>query len=146
VLFRSNLSLEATPEKGDACVKAALAELPRMKAPDYLSDAEMRNGAYRLEVQQALERERPSQLAHTITFWWASAGLDYYRTYVEKLRKVTRADIARYLDTYVLGKPYVSGAMVSPEMEQRAGLGRAHFEALLGISVTAAPAPKGVKR
>jgi zinc protease len=136
------LSLEATPEKTDACVKAALAELARLKAPDYLSDAEMRNSAHRLEVQQVLEREKPSELAHVITFWWASAGLDYYRTYVERLRQVTRADIARYLDRYVLGKPFVLGAMVSPEMEQKVGLGRAHFERLLGIPVTLVPAAK----
>ncbi|MBI5480515.1 MAG: insulinase family protein [Deltaproteobacteria bacterium] len=140
------LGLEATPDKVDACVRAARAEVPRMKSPDYLSDEEMRNAVFRLEVQQALERERPSQLAHTITFWWASAGLDYYRTYVEKLRKVTRADMARYLDAYVLGKPYVFGVMVSPEMEQGANLSRAHFEALLGIPVTNPPAPKGGKR
>jgi zinc protease len=139
-------SLEATPDRVDACVKAALAEVPRLKSPDYLSNAELRNAAFRLEVQQVLERERPSRLAHTIAFWWASAGIEYYLTYVEKLRKVTRTDIARYLDTYVLGKPFVFGAMVSPEMERRAGLGRAHFEALLGIPVTAPPVPKEVSR
>jgi zinc protease len=140
------LSLEATPDKVDACVKAALAEVPRLKAPDYVSDEEMRNAAFRLEIQQVLAREKPSRLADTIAFWWASAGVDYYLTYVERVRKVTRADLARYLDTFVLGKPFVFGAMVSPEMEQDAGLGRARFEALLGISATAPSAGKGVKR
>ena len=138
------LSLEATPEKVDACVKAAQAELPKLKAPDYFSDEEIRNAAFRLEVQQALERERPSKFADTIAFWWASAGLDYYLTYVEKLRKVTRADVACYLDTYVLGKPHVFGVMVSPEMEKK-GLSKAHFEALLGITPVP-PAKKEVPR
>jgi zinc protease len=138
------LSLEATPEKADACVKAAMAELPKLKAPDFLSAEEMRNAALRLEVQQVLERERPSAFANSIAFWWASAGLDYYLTYVEKLRQVTHADIARYLDTYVLGKPYVFGVMVSPEMDKK-GLSKSHFDALLGLP-PAAPAKPEVSR
>jgi zinc protease len=128
------LSLEATPDKADQCVTAALAELPRMKAPDYLSDAELRNAVRRMEVQRALEREQPSSLAHLITFWWATASIDYYRTYLEKVGQVKRADIARYLDTYVLGKPFVFGVMVSPKMVKEHRLDKAHFETLLGLA------------
>ncbi len=121
------LSFEATPEKVDDCVKAILAELPKMAGPDYVSDEEMRNAAHALEVQDVLGRERPSQLASILTFWWTSAGLDYYLGYVDHLYKATHADIAKFMNGFVLGKPYVLGVMASPEMK----LDAAHFEKLV---------------
>jgi zinc protease len=126
-------TVEAAPDRAEACVRAILAELPKMKDPGYLSDEELANAAYAIEVGLVKERERPSSYAHTITFWWASAGLDYYRGYVDHVKKVTRADIARYLDRFVLGKPFVFGAMVSPEMASK-GLDRKHLEAIAGIA------------
>jgi len=127
------LSAEATPEKVDGCVKAMLAELPRMKAPDYLSPEEMKNAAFREEVGQINERETPSEYAHVLTFWWASAGLDYYEHYLENLRKVQPPEIARFLQDYVYGKPYVFGALL-PQGSKERGLDAAHFEALLGLA------------
>jgi zinc protease len=128
------LSFEAAPDKIDACVKAVLAELPKMKEPAYLSDEEMKNAGHTLEIQQIKEREKPSAFASTLTFWWTSAGLDYYLGYVENVKKATRADVARFMDTYVLGKPFVFGAMVSPDMVKK-GLTKEHFAELAGIPV-----------
>jgi zinc protease len=141
------VDFEAAPDKIDDCVRAAFAELPKIKEATYLSDEELANAAHTLEIDMARERERPSTLAHSITFWWTSAGLDYYRGYIDHVKKATRADIARYLDGYVLGKPFVFGAMVSPEMVQR-GAGRERFEKLAGIPVTksrTAPTKKGAR-
>ena len=138
-----NLSVSATPEKGEACLAAALAELPRMKEPDYLSDEEMTNAALALRVDFANQREQPSAFAHALTFWWASAGLDYYRGYEANVAKATRADVARFLDTYVLGKPYVLGVMVSPETA-KAVLGRPQVDALVAKAAAAPPAAASV--
>lgn len=125
-----NLQFEAAPDKVDTCVKAILAELPKMKDPKYISDEEMANAVLRAEMDQMLAREKPSDLAHNLTFWWTTAGLDYYVTYVDNLKKVTRPQIAAYLDRYVLGKPFVFSVMVSPEMK-KAGLDQKHFEKLV---------------
>ena len=133
------IEAQAPPEKIDGCIQAILAELPKIKQPDYLSDEELRNAAFHAEVDETLERERPSALAHTLTFWWTSAGLPYYQNYVENLRKVTRADIGRYLDAYVLGKPFVFGAMVSPQISKEQRLDQAHFEKLVGGKPWKAP-------
>ncbi len=129
------LGFEAAPDKADACVAAVFAELPKIKEAGYLSDEDMANAAHTMEIDMARERERPSAYAHSITFWWASAGLDYYRGYIDHVKRVTRADIARYLDAYVLAKPFVFGAMLAPEMVKK-GLDRAHFEKLAGVPVT----------
>ena len=140
-----SIQAQAAPGQVDGCVKAIMAELPKLKQADYLSDAEMRDAAFKAEVMDALDRERPSQLTHTITFWWTSAGLPYYRDYVPNLRKVTRADIARYLDTYVLGKPFVFGALVSPQMAKEQHLDQAHFEAMVGGKPWVAPGTEAGK-
>ena len=56
------------------------------------------------------------------TFWWSSTGIDYFRTYHAKLRAVTRADINKYLTTYVIGKNHVAVALATPEGKKEAGL------------------------
>jgi zinc protease len=129
------LSFEAAPDKVDACVAAVFAELPRMKDPAYLSDEDLKNAAQALEIGLVREREKSSAYAHSITFWWASAGLDYYRGYLDHVKKVTRADIARFLDAYVIAKPFVFGVMLSPEMAQK-GLDLAHFEKLASVPIS----------
>ncbi len=136
-----NVGFEATRDKADECVKAVREELPKIKAGDYLSDEEMANAAHELEIEQLSAREKPSAFASVLTFWWASASLDYYLHYPERVKKASRADIARFLDTYVYGKPFIFGAMVSPEMAQK-GLDKNHFEELLGLPKSKA-APKG---
>lgn len=133
-------TFQATPEKVDDCVKAIQGELGKMTA-DYITEEELRRGAHTLEVGVVKERERPSQLAHTLTFWWTSAGIDYYLGYVDNLYKVKPADAARFVARYITGKPYVFGVMVSPEMK-KSGLDAAHFEGLLGL---AGPAAKGAR-
>jgi len=57
-----------------------------------------------------------------VGFWWTVAGLDYYRDYVPNMQRVTRGDLARYAQTYLQGKPYVVGALLSPEELKKTGL------------------------
>jgi zinc protease len=127
-------NFEATPEKVDTCIKTLRGELAKMTS-EYVTQEDLSRGAHELEVQTVQERERPSELAHTLTFWWTSAGLDYYLHYVDNLYKVTPADAARYIATYITNKPFVLGVMVSPEMAKKNGLDSAHFQKL----VTEAP-------
>ena len=50
------------------------------------------------------------------------AGLNYYRDYVPNMQKVTRDDIAKFAKTYLQGKPFVAGAMLSPADRKKIGL------------------------
>jgi zinc protease len=126
------LRFSTTADSADACLKAIIAELPRIKSPDYFSDEEMQLAARHFEMVAALERERPVDMAHDLTFWWAVAGMDYYDQRVRKVAAVSRDDIARYVDRYLLGQPYVLGVMLSPETIA-SGLDQAYFEAAIGI-------------
>ncbi len=134
------LSFVATPDNAIRCIQAIQRELPHLAQPGYLTAEELQDAAHQLEVDRALENEEPSALAHSITFWWTSAGIDYYRTYLEKTRAVTPADISRYVRTYLLGQPYVLGVMVSKEMEG-AGLSKAALQKL-AVPVKPLPAVK----
>jgi zinc protease len=124
------LAFESTPERADDCVRAVLAEVARLADGNYTSEADLQRGAHTLEVGVVHDSERPSQLAHTLTFWWTSAGLDYYLGYVDKLYAVTPTDVDHYLRTYIVGQPYVFGALVAPEMK----LDNKHFEKLIGVA------------
>ena len=126
--------LSAPESKADECVTAALAELGKIEAPDYFTDAELQNAAQRIDLSLAEEREGTEGYAHQLSTWWANADLAYYATYSDHLHAVTRADIAHYLDTYVLGKPFVLGALESPALAKT--IDTAHLEKLAGIGTT----------
>jgi zinc protease len=76
------------------------------------------------------ERQRASDFAHTLTFWWTSAGLDYYNGYIDNAFKVDGKAIAHYVDTFITKKPYVFAVLENPAMK-KGGLDQKHFEALL---------------
>ena len=130
---------QATPEKVDACVKALIDELPKLNDPTVVTDEELKTAGFHAEIDEVREREKPSSLASSLSFWWTSAGLDYYLGYVDNMKRVTRAQISRYLEQYILGKPFVFGALVSPQMVSDAHLDQAHFEQLVGARPWNAP-------
>ncbi|HEV8588415.1 MAG TPA: hypothetical protein VGQ72_06040, partial [Pyrinomonadaceae bacterium] len=72
-----------------------------------------------LEADDLYSREKLSEYAHTLSFWWSSTGLDYFRGYLPNLRRTSRADINRYVTTYIQGKPHVGLALISPEAQQQ---------------------------
>ncbi len=116
------LYTQTTPDKFDACQKAIFTELNKMTEPDYFTDEQLENAKNILATNEQYSRERASQFVHTVGFWWAVAGLDYYLNYIDNLKKVTRDDIKKYLDDYVIGKNHVMGVLTSPENAGKIGL------------------------
>ncbi len=117
-----NLVLTGTPAKGKAALKAAYGEVAHFTDPTYFTDAELESAKTILETRDLFEREKLSEYAHTLGFWWSSTGIDYFRGYHSKLRAVTRADIDRYIKTYVQDKNHIAVAMVSAEGKKASGL------------------------
>ncbi|MGD9589071.1 MAG: M16 family metallopeptidase [Pyrinomonadaceae bacterium] len=120
-----NLVLVTRPEKAKEALKAAYSEVAQFTDAAYFSDAELENAKTILETNDLFEREKLSEYAHILGFWWSSTGIDYFRTYHAKLRAVTRADINRYIKTYIHGKNHVAVALVSPESRRSAGISEA---------------------
>ena len=117
-----NLIAQTTPEKVLTAQRAMLEEVAKFADSNYVSQAQLVAAQKQLGIQALYEREQASSWAHTIGFWWAVAGLDYYRTYVPNMQRVTRGDLARYAQKYLQNKPYVTGVLLSPEARKQINL------------------------
>ena len=113
---------QTTPDKAKAVLRAIYQEIERFDDADYYTDEELESAKALLEADDLYSREKLSEYAHTIGFWWSSTGLDYYRSYLPRLRATSRADISRYVRTYIQGKPHVALALMSAESAKGANL------------------------
>jgi zinc protease len=117
-----NLIIQTTPDKARAAVRAAYQEVAHFSDPDYFTDEELESAKALLEADDLYSREKLSEYTHTISFWWASTGLDYFRGYLKRLRATSRMDVSRYIKTYIQGKPHVGLALLSEESAKTSGL------------------------
>jgi zinc protease len=116
------VTLVTTPDKAKAALKAVYAEIAQFDKPDYFTDAELENAKTILESRDLFDREKLSEYAHTLSFWWSSTGIEYFRGYHRALRAVNRAETTRYIRTYIQGKPHIGVALISPESQAQAKL------------------------
>ena len=113
---------QTTPDKVLAARKAIMEELTKLGDPDYITEKELKAAQTQLGIQAMYQREQASEYAHTVGFWWAVTGLDYYRDYVANMQKLTRADLASYAKKYIIGKPHVTGLLISPADRTKTGI------------------------
>ncbi len=116
------LLAQTTPDKARAATRAIYAEISHFDDPDYFTDEELESAKALLEADDLYSREKLSEYAHTLSFWWASTGLQYFRGYLGRLRATSRADISRYINTYIQNKPHVGLALMSEESQKQSGL------------------------
>lgn len=110
-----NLIAQTTPENARAAMRAIYSEISHFNDRDYYTDEQLETAKALLEANDLFDREKLSDYTHTISFWWASTGIDYFRGYLGNLRRTTRADISRYVTTYIQGKPHVGLALLSED-------------------------------
>lgn len=103
-------------------MKALYAEIAQFDKPGYFTDEELENAKTLLEADDLYSREKLSEYGHTLSFWWSTTGIDYFRGYHKNLRATTRADIIKYVKTYIQNKPHISIALISPEQQAIAKL------------------------
>ena len=63
-------------------------------------------------------RHRASGFAHQLGFWWAVTGLDYFFGYVDMMARQSPKDLQSYAAKYIIGKPHVTGVLLSPELQR----------------------------
>src|SRR2546430_3195227 len=117
-----NLIAQTTPDKVHAAIRAIYNEVSHFNDKDYFTDEQLESAKALLEADDLYSREKLSEYAHTLSFWWASTGIDYFRGYLPTLRRTSRADISRYITTYIQGKPHIGLALMSDEAQQQAQL------------------------
>jgi zinc protease len=59
--------------------------------------------------------ERASGFSHQLAFWWAVTGLNYFFGYVDTMARQTPEDLRAYASKYIVGKPRVTGVVLSPD-------------------------------
>lgn len=116
------MTLVTSPDKAKSALKAVYAEIDKFDQPGYYSDQELENSKTILESRDLFEREKLSDYAHTLGFWWSSTGIDYFRGYHQSLRDVSRDGINKYVRTYIKGKPRIGAALISPGALRASGL------------------------
>lgn len=117
-----NLIAQTTPDKAKAATRAIYNEIAHFNDPGYFTDEQLESAKALLESDDLYSREKLDDYTHVISFWWASTGLDYYRGYLGRLRATSRADISRYLTSYVIGKPHVGLALMNEDSQKTSGL------------------------
>ncbi|HEV7475541.1 MAG TPA: pitrilysin family protein [Pyrinomonadaceae bacterium] len=110
-----NIVAQTTPENARAAVRAIYNEVAHFNDPDYYTDEQLETAKALLEANDLFDREKLSDYTHTVGFWWASTGIDYFRGYLGNLRRTNRADISGYIRNYIQGKPHVGLALLSED-------------------------------
>jgi zinc protease len=113
------ISGQTTPGQLRRALAALDAEVKRFSEPGYFSTAELEAVKTQRAVESAFGVERTSGLTHTVGFWWAVADVEYFMGYVDNMAKQTPTDLRSYATRYIVGKPHVTGVMLSPDARQQ---------------------------
>jgi predicted Zn-dependent peptidase len=106
------LSLSPNPSKIKECYQAIQKEIAQWDDENYITGKQIERAKKILYITQVEEREEVQQYTDLLSFWWASASIEYYTFYRENLNKVSRQDIKDYVNKYIKGKPFCAGLIV----------------------------------
>ena len=112
------INVTCRPQKFWEAYQALQDEIEKFDDADYFTDEQLTNAKTLLEVDAVFRGDKASVLVHEVAFWWAVAGLDYYRDYLDNLRAVSREDILYYVRRYIINQPHVAAAMVNRQTRQ----------------------------
>ena len=113
------ISGQTTPGQLRRALAALESEVKRLSDPGYFSADELEAVKTQRAVESAFGVERTSGLTHTVGFWWAVADVEYFMGYMDTMAKQTPADLRSYATRYIVGKPHVTGVMLSPAARQQ---------------------------
>jgi zinc protease len=116
------ISGEVAPGKLRDAIAALDRELGAVVQPGYLTPDAVNSVKQKRIVETMESLERASGFAHQLGFWWAVTGMDYFYGYNDMMAEQTPDDLRRYATRYILGKPRVTGVLLSPETRKSIGL------------------------
>jgi zinc protease len=118
---------ETAPEKLREALAALDAELRRTVDPGYITAADLAPVKRQRVAGTLYSLERASGFAHQLGFWWSVTGLEYFLGYVDAMAEQSPDDLRAYARRYIVGKPSITGVLVSPETRAQMGLGAHHL-------------------
>lgn len=114
-----SLIITPNPEKIKECMEEVKRQLQIMDRDDYFNVAQIETAKRMLNIKKIREEEITSDFVHVLSFWWASASLNYFNGYNDKLNKVSKADLKNYVTKYIKNKPYCAGLLMSPDLKEK---------------------------
>ena len=106
------------PARMKECVNEIKRQLTIMDNDSYITDDQIETAKRMLEIKRIRQEEITSDYVHTLSFWWASASINYLMDYNENIKKITRADIKSFIDRYI-NKPYCAGLLIAPDLNSK---------------------------
>jgi zinc protease len=103
-----------TPENAREALLAFLSEIDGIDLLTDVTDDDLLAATKRRELEHAIELEDGAAAAPSLAFWWSVAGLDYYRTYAQRLDAQSLNDLRHFGTTYIVGHPRVLGILAPP--------------------------------
>jgi len=116
------ISGQTSPSKLRRALAALDSEVAKLGDPTYFDPEELKAAQAQRAVSSAFDRERASGFAHTLGFWWSVASLEYYMGYVDNMAAQRIGDLRAYADKYIVGRPHITGVLISPEGRRQIGL------------------------
>jgi zinc protease len=113
---------ETTPQHLLQALAALREEIQKVNDPGYFSAEELAATKQHRIVGTEFGLERASGFAQQLGFWWAVTGLDYFMGYVDTMAKQTPAELQTYAAKYIIGKPHVTGVLLSTAVRQSLNL------------------------
>jgi zinc protease len=107
------------PNKIKECYAELLNQFSQFAKPDYYTDEQLKDAKAILLRNNLRSKEKPSSLPSQASYQWCSTSLNYFTDLNDNYQKVTRADIAKYINTYITGKPFVAGMIIKPELSKQ---------------------------
>lgn len=127
------------PGQEEEALRALHAEVLAFAEPDAFTDAQLRTAQTLLATQEIMAQQNVDRLAHTISYWWASADIDAYRTYVDRLNDVERTDLARLTYRFLRNRPFAAVVLTHPDVAAAQGLDDAWLQAIVDDLLPASP-------
>jgi zinc protease len=109
------LVARTTADRAVAATEALAAEIKRFTEPQYYTDDDLVLAKKFQRVAARFREESAVTSAHVIASFWSSASIDYYLGYDDKLESQTRADIQRFVSTFINGRPMVVSVLMGPD-------------------------------
>jgi zinc protease len=122
------ISGQTSPEKLRQALAALNLEIGRLDDANYFNPDALKAVQAHRAVTSAFGREQASAFAHTLGFWWSVASLEYYMGYVDNMAHRTTQDLRAYARKYIVGKPHITGVLISPDGRRRINLTEAELK------------------
>ncbi|WCT15083.1 M16 family metallopeptidase [Mucilaginibacter jinjuensis] len=113
-----DLYVMPNPAKLKECYAEVQNQLALLVKSDYYTDEQLKDAKAILLRNAVRSKEKPSSLASQLSYQWCSTSLEYFTDNDSNYQKITRDDIARYVQKYIAGKPMVAGMIIKPELSK----------------------------